>query len=179
MQEGETHIHEENPISIVSLGVPRNGLAPLDQQLQQLYGVGFPRPGKVNRQGDSIALLGLQTDQCFLVSATPWPDPVLELNPLLADYAYLSDQSDSWASVIIEGPLCRSALERMSTLDVSAEYFTTSSVARTAMDHLSVIIEQPAMHRFRLFTPRSSAQDFAHALCTSLTNVSAIDETEL
>lgn len=176
MSAGQTHIREENPLSIVSLAIPNGGYAELDERLRQHFGSGLPGPGIANRMandsGDSMVLLGLQIDQCFLVSNTVWPDPVAELTTHLGACAYLTDQSDSWATVIIEGPRCRLALERISPLDHSAEAFPTTSVARTVMEHISVIIEHPAHEQFRLYTPRSSAQSFAHALCTSLRNVS-------
>lgn len=83
--------------------------------------------------------------------------------------AYLTNQSDSWAVLDINGELTLPALERLCMLDMDA--VDTGSVARTVMEQLAIIIERTDTERVRLFSPRSSAGSFLHAVTTSLENV--------
>lgn len=168
---GDTRIWECPPMSIVSISTPLGGKQYLDDQLNLAFGIRLPATGKVSRKGDTLALLGLQSDQCFLIGNEQWPDPVAHVALLLDNCAYLTDQSDSWAALSIKGPLSRSALERVCPIDIAVGVFDISCVARTAMEHLSVIIEQPEPDTFRLYSPRSSAQNFAEIICTSLDHV--------
>ncbi|MBX2880694.1 MAG: hypothetical protein KTR32_12205 [Granulosicoccus sp.] len=169
--EGATSITEENSSSIVSIAFTEENKQELNKQLNSQFDLEIPVPGKVSRQGNMLALLGLQGDMCFLVSSEHWLDPVSYVSSRLGQCAYYTDQSDSWAIVSIKGALCLPALQRLCPVDISPESFSSSSVARTLMEHLSVIIEQPANNHFRLYSARSSANDFAHALCTALQSV--------
>lgn len=143
-----------------------------------------------------VALFGLQLDQCFLI-AEPI-DPIKASNRHGADSdslicdrsgkdmsgscelfkylqntlnstAYLTNQSDSWAVLDIDGQLTLPALERLCMLDMAS--FDTGSVARTVMEQLAIIIERSDAEGVRLFSPRSSAGSFLHAVTTSLQNV--------
>jgi len=169
---GSTKIREVTPVTIVSIATPLGGHEPLNTLLEKSTGLQLPAAGKINRSNESLAVLGLQSDQCFLVSLEEQRDPANTLKAMLGTAGYLSDQSDSWAVLEINGPLSRSALERICPLDLAAEVFTEESVARTSMEHLSVIIEKPGTLCYRLYSPRSSAQSFLHALTLSLSNVS-------
>ena len=168
---GATRIREITPVTIVSIATPMGGHEKLDALLEKTTGLQLPAIGKINRHEESLAVLGLQTDQCFMVSFSEQLDPANTLQSLLGGAGYLSDQSDSWVVLEIDGPLSRSALERICPLNLAANVFTQDSVARTSMEHLSVIIEHPSAHCFRLYSPRSSARSFLHAIALSLSNV--------
>lgn len=168
---GDTVIRESPLLDIVSIAASRAMQQPLSEQFENKTGLSLPPPGTVNRNGDSLAILGMQADQWFMVSATPSANPVHTAATLFGDLAYYSDQSDSWAVIEIEGPSSRAALERICTLDLEDSHFNQASVARTVMEHMSVIVERPKTHLFRLYSPRSSAKDFLNAIVTSLHNV--------
>ena len=168
----DTTLSEVTPLTIVSIATPKGGRNLLHAQLEKTLGLDLPDTGKISRSGGDSALFGLQDDQCFLVSLNDQPDPANLLKRDLGDAAYLSDQSDSWVALEINGALSRRALERVCPLDLAEGVFTEQHVARTSMEHLSVIIEHPSSDVFRLYSPRSSAISFRHALTQSLHNVS-------
>ena len=173
-------VSEPSGVGIFSLAVPLGGMDALNGKLDSLWGLSFPQTGRCIRASDkklaevtaTLALLGLQQDQCFLISQT---DDISSceyfehLREALGNVAYLTNQSDSWAVLDVDGPSTLRALERICPLDVSS--FDTDSVGRTAMEHLSVIIERPDIERVRLFSPSSSAMSFLDAVTTSLNNV--------
>lgn len=172
---GETLLKENAQMHIISIATALGQHQQLDQQLKTHFGIGLPAVGKVNRNNQGESLLGLQADQCFMVASTLQNDPVNALAAQLADTAYLSDQSDSWAILELDGPCALPALERICTIDLDEAVFLTDSMARTSMEHLSVIIERPTSSLFRLYSPRSSAQSFLHAVTVSLNNVFTIE----
>jgi sarcosine oxidase subunit gamma len=167
---GDNRIHEDTGLSIVSL-TPRPDCEGLNDKLQTEFAVALPEVGYVQRHGDSVAILGLQPNQYFMISSESWPDPVTHVASSIGDFVYLTDQSDSWAVLSISGPLRYAALERLCPVDIAPDVFDKTRTVRTSMEHLSVIIEKPTDEKFRLYTPRSSAQSFSQALITSLEHV--------
>ena len=170
---GDTYVSEHPALDIVSVATPAGGDEKLSALLREKVGTGLPGTGHISRADDSSMLLGLQPDQCFLVSESQRLQPALELKKLLGDAAYVSDQSDSWAVLEIKGPKAHAALERICPIDVSSGAFDENAVARTSMEHLSVIIHRHGTDGYRLYSPRSSANSFLHAVTESLYNVSS------
>lgn len=168
---GDTEVREVTDLDIVSLAVSVEAKASLDAILQQSVGLSFPIVGTIQRNGHDIALLGLQIDQCFMVSRSQQTDPVTTAANITESSAYLTDQSDSWVILELQGPSATRALERICPIDLSNTVFGERTVARTAMEHISVIIERPAVDTYRLYSPRSSANSFLHAVTVSLENV--------
>ena len=169
-------------MQLVSMAVPIGGTSALDDRLQSLWNVNFPQAGKCIRANDAsiagfkttIALMGLQADQCLIsIDSDLLADhqAFAHLKTALAETAYITDQSDSLAVLDLQGSLAQPALERICMLDLSL--FDSSTVARTVMEHLSVVIEIPSSQHARLYSPRSSAKSFLHAIQTSLSNVSS------
>ena len=72
----------------------------------------------------------------------------------------------------MSGTGVRVALERICPLDLDDQAFPEGRVARTAMEHLSVIILRDGPDSFLLMSPRSSARSFRHAVELSVENVS-------
>lgn len=176
----DTSVREVSSLVILSVSVPLDGLSALNQKLNELWQTCFPGTGQCTRidrarlQGlaSSAELYGLQLDQCFLVAEPADKsarDIVSHIYDALGPVAYLSDQSDSWAVLDIHGRLSLPALERICMLDLDS--MQSSHVARTTMEHLSVIVEKRDIDHLRLYSPRSSASSFLHAVTTSFQNV--------
>lgn len=174
-----TRVWESDTLVAMAIAMPSHDAGDLDKRLQSLCKLSYPEAGVClrsaendNKLGASLALLGLQKSQCLLVvdKHKPSINETLEnIRSALNDTAYLTDQSDSLAVLNIQGALAIPALERMCMLDLSL--FDENKVARTLMEHLSVIIEKPGPEHFRLYAPRSSAQSFLHIVTTALSSV--------
>lgn len=159
--------------AIVSLATPLGGDDALAAALQSAYGIAPPPVGQTatSTNGD-VTLLRLTQDQMFALFTTePATDPVATVRTALADSAYLTDQSDSWAGLRLAGPAARTALERICPLDLAAASFPAGRVARTVMEYLAVIIVCEAADTYTLLSPRSSADGFLHMIETSARNV--------
>jgi sarcosine oxidase subunit gamma len=165
-------IAEVSDMAIVSIATPRGGEKALGKALASAYGTGLPVVGQSakSKAGDA-RFLGLARDQAFMLFDEPGGNPLDAIAREIADAAYLTNQSDSWAMIRISGPKSRTALERICPLDLHPSAFPEGKVARTVMEHLGVIILHEALDRFLLMSARSYAGSFLHAVETSVRNI--------
>lgn len=155
--------------SIVSIAAPNGGMETLSKAVTSALSLELPATGESSSAG-SLRLLGLQPDQWFLITDGQTLSPVYEVEQKLNGAAHLTDQSDSWVTVQLEGPQVRAALERICPIDLHKDVFSIGSVTRTSMEHLGVIIYRTAEDSFVLLSARSSAESFKHALTVSIDN---------
>lgn len=165
-------IAEVADLAIVSIATPQGRDAELARAVSGAYGIALPSVGaSVEADADEIRFLGLQPGQCFALFERRDDRPVETITRKLSDSGYYTDQSDSWAVLRLSGTRCREALERICPLDLHVETFVTGAVARTAMEHLGVIIFRDGEDSFLLLSARSSAPSFLHAVVTSAKNI--------
>jgi len=160
------------PSSLVSIAL-RSDEPSTRLDVERGLGSALPDIGIVSdcEIADGATLLGLQADQWFL-RMPAIDDPVLAVRAIVGSTVALTDQSDAWVSLAIDGPRATFALERVCRLDLHIDAFPAGRVARTAMEHLAVIVVRESENRFLLSSPRSSATSFAHAMETSVRYVS-------
>ena len=177
---GETTLTEITELAIVSAAIPLGGDKAAATALRSAFSLTPAVVGERSKATNgseaftNLELLSLQTDQWFLIFDYPDAEPVQLVQQALGDTLYLTDQSDSWVVVDLQGPLAIAALERICPLDLNDAVFTNASVSRTVMEHLSVILMRTHANGFRLLSPRSSAASIWHALHTSILNVSEL-----
>lgn len=163
---GTVEIAEIAGLALVSAAVPLEGDPAFEAALVEGFGAARPATGDSTlgeRYGARI--LGMQRDQAFILFEPPDPDRAVEtVEAALGPAAYVTDQSDSWAMLRIEGVGVRAALERICPLDLDDEAFPAGRVARTAMEHLAAIVLRDGTESFLLMSPRSSARSFLHAV---------------
>ena len=171
---GAIALAEETGLALVSAAVPQGGDAAFATALADGFAASRPAIGDTAAGGRYGArILGMQPDQMFILFEPPDRDrPAETVAGALGAAAYVTDQSDSWAMLRIAGAGVRSALERICPLDLDDAAFPEGKVARTAMEHLSVIILRDGADSFLLMSPRSSARSFLHAVELSVENVS-------
>ena len=167
---------EVTDLAFVSLAPPLGGEAALSEALRSAYGADWPAPGKTTTSSDGdTRFLGLAADQIFALFPRPQGLATGAVAAKLGDAAYLSEQSDNWVILRLDGPRAVSVLERLIPLDLEAEAFPDGTVARTFMEHLGVIVLREAPDRFLLMSASSSAESFLHALETAVGNVMALE----
>ncbi len=170
---GNIKIEEVINRAIVAVATPKEREAALNAACLSAYGAELPKTGKftASTAADTL-LLGMAQDQMFMLFDEPDGDPAAHIRVALDDTGYITDQSDSWAILRIQGPDVRSALERICPLNLHPANFVPNSVARTVMEHLAVIILSEAEDSFVLLSPRSTADSFLNVVETSAKNVS-------
>ncbi len=165
-------LEEVCDLAIVSIATPRGGADALASALKDAFGVTPPKAGKACQSKDgSTQFLGTSGDQMFAVFDDPNPGASEVMADKLNNTGYCTLQSDNWVALKISGVRCREALVRISPIDLSAANFPVGSVARTAMEHMGVIIYPEGDNTFVLLSASSSAASFLDALETSIHNV--------
>jgi methylglutamate dehydrogenase subunit D len=165
-----TTLTEVTDRALVSIATPLGGEAAFADALRSAFGAEPPDVGQTTLSFDGeTCLLGLARDQFLALLPADGPLAAPALAARLGPVAYLTDQTDAWVMLRLEGPLALPVLERTCMLDLHR--FPPGSVARTVMDHLGTILLREAPDRFLLMSASSSARSFLHGLETSLRNV--------
>ncbi len=155
-------------LGILSIATPKGGAKALNQALEKSCGLKTPEIAQ-STTSESCTALGLQSEQCFLLFPYKDAHSAGEWMQKIGDKAYMSDQSDSWIIIRAKGKNTRQALARICKIDL--ENFPQGSVTRTAMEHMGAIIYAKGKDEYLLFSARSSAENFWHALKTSAQNI--------
>jgi len=113
----------------------------------------------------------LAPDQAFILFTWAGPDAERYLAERLGDAVYLTDQTDTWCSLEVEGIDSRAALERICPVDLHPLAFAEGDAARTVMEHMGVLVLRTGPDRFLLLSAGSSAGSFLHAVRRSAENI--------
>jgi sarcosine oxidase subunit gamma len=164
-------LREETGFALVAM-TTRNGKA---QAMTTAFKKHFRRspPGaKEAITSGKTVVLASALGQVFVTEAADAAALESKLAASFAKSATLTDQSDAWVRLALTGPRAPETLERLSMVDLSPQGFDPGQVARTAFEHINVIVmrDKPMdgdVLRYIILTPRSSAEDLLHALLDS------------
>ena len=187
---GAVRVRERANLGIVSLAVPLGGADAFDAALRDGYGVERPPVGRSarardvragdgragDRRAEDVRVAALQADQFWLVSADA-DTALANARARMGDAAYLTDQSDAWVALRLDGAggdgardgsgdadageAVRAALRRMCPLDLDA--LPDGAATRTVMEHLGVVLLREG-DGYTLLSARSSAPSLLHAV---------------
>ncbi|WP_136443111.1 sarcosine oxidase subunit gamma [Pacificoceanicola onchidii] len=136
----------------------------LDAALQTAHGLGLPRPGNSTRAG-AARCLWFGKEQVMLTGVEP--------GDALAQCAAMSDQSDGWAVVRLEGADGADVLARLVPIDLRPSAFPDGAVARTLCQHMTVTILRENVDALVIFAFRSMAKTLVHDVETAMVSVAA------
>lgn len=162
----ETWLSERDDLALISVACPLGEDAAFAAALKAGYGLRRPSPREAELSSE-VAALQLAPDQIMLVL----PEGQVDLAVFDA-VGYVTQQTDAWVILDLEGPLALPALERLCPLDLHRDAFGPGSYGRTMMEHMSAVIWQVKAGQYRLMSASSSARSFLHAVETSLDYVS-------
>ena len=157
---GTVHLREETGLYLRSIAIPLGGETAAAAAVKKALGVDLPAAG-VTVTGKA-RVLATAADQYLAISDGP---AALDK---LGDAVYVTDQSDVWSALTIDGPGSRSALERLCPLDLDPEVFAEGATARTVMEHMGAMIIRTGPDAFLLLVSSSYAASFLHAVETSV-----------
>lgn len=127
----------------------------------------FPGPGK------AVTLAGLRLVWAGRDMAFAFGDTLPEG---LQDHAALTDQSDAWAGLALEGASAQDVLARLIAIDLRA--LPAPATARTLLAHLPLLLERTGETRFQLWSYRSMAASLVEELERAMRNVAARKTTD-
>lgn len=157
-------IRELVDIKLLSVAATPDQQASTSNALQTHCGLSWPEVTQ-STSNESTDCLGLQPEQVMLLSQCSDNDHTDLENSLTSD-TVVTDQTDSWVVVEVSGDRTHDVLERICPIDLHEDTFKIGQVARTSMEHSSVIVFRQT-DRWVLLSPRSSAESFMHSLTQS------------
>lgn len=121
---------------------------------------GFPAPGQViQTQAGRLAWAGRETG--FLFGAAPD----------LAGLAAVTDQSDGWAGLRLEGADAAQVLARLVPVDLAP--LAPPAALRSLLNHLPLLLIHPAPETWDIYSFRSMAGTMLHELEGAMRSVAA------
>ena len=156
---GALTLAEANPGPITSVAPFRGQGKALDKALKPM-GLAFPAPNRISR-GKAARLVWTSRDQAFLIGAD---------GAALAAHAALTDQSDGWAMLRLEGREAAAALMRLVPLDLEA--MPIGEAARAPLGHMQSVLMRDEVG-FEILVFRSMARTAWHEIETTMKSLAA------
>lgn len=121
---------------------------------------GFPAPGQLIRlPAGRMAWAGRET--AFL-----WGTP-----PELDGLAAVTDQSDGWAGLRLSGADAAEVLARLVPIDLAG--LAPPAAIRSMLNHLPLLLLQPAVEDYELWSYRSMAGTLVHEVAAAMRGLAA------
>jgi sarcosine oxidase subunit gamma len=159
---GALRLSEVEPGRMTALALYKGQAAALDRALAEAHGLGWPAPGRVIAgEGGAVQWFGL--DLALLIG--PAPDATL------ADHAALSDQSDAWAVLRLEGPGAEAVMARLTPLDLRAGRFGTGATARSDVAHMAGAVTRAGGDAYQIMVARSMGASLVHEVTLAMRRV--------
>jgi len=161
---GDTTLQAVEPRFITSIMAYDGQHKDLVQALKRAHGLDLPQPG--HSAGRAAArLVWTGRGQYFLIGDT-------SADPAISQTAALSDQSDGWAVMALQGRCAAAVLARVCPLDTRPAVFRRGHVARTEVQHMMAIVLKTAKG-FDILVMRSFAQTAWTSVSAALDSVDA------
>jgi sarcosine oxidase subunit gamma len=136
---------------------------PVAAALKDVLGVGFPGVGRVLSKG-GVAIQWFGQGQAMLRGVAP---------PDLAGRAAVTDQTDAWAVVRLDGAGAEDVLARLVPVDLRSATFRTGHTLRSTVGHMMAAITRVGATGFEVMVFRSMAGTLVHELTVAMQGVSA------
>ena len=158
---GTVTLSEVLPGRITSLS-PLKGAS--RDMMKQRHGMAFPAPNRATGRAGARAIWSGR-DQAMLVGPTPAPE--------LAEAFAMTDQSDAWAILRLEGAGWRDVLARLTPLDLREGVFKRGHTARSQLGHMNMSLTRTGRDVVEIMVFRSMAETALHELTGAMTGLAA------
>jgi len=138
--------------------------AALGKALKAAHGMGWPEPNRATGKDGARAIWFGQR-----MALLAGPEPAAGL----AEHAALTDQSDAWTAVTLEGPGVADVLARLVPLDLRPGVFAPGHTARTELQHMMASVTKTGEAAFLILVFRSMAQTLLHDMQVAMEGVAA------
>ena len=149
---GNLHLSEHLSGPVTSIAILPGQAKAVARVLRRLD-LAFPSPNTMQTAG-AASIVWTGRDQAFLIGVA--------LNEMIG--AALTDQSDGWATLRLEGPIAADALMRLYPLDLRLQSFGVGTAARAPLNHMQSILMRTAPYAFDILVFRSMARTAWHEI---------------
>ena len=164
LEIGAAKLSEEVPDHIFHLAPYKTQSKSFSAALKSAHGVAAPSAGRATGRVACRAIW-FGRDQWVLLG--PKADESLE------SVAAVTDQSDAWAVVRVEGADAEDVLARLVPLDLRRTSFRLGHTARTLVQHMTASITRVGDNAFQIMVFRSMAKTLVHELESAMLGVRA------
>lgn len=154
-------LEQITPNAITSISVGSGQLRNVSNRLKSISGVAFPAPNRATGK-DGARCVWFGPSQAFFVGSTP------EITG-----AVLTDQSDGWVILRLEGKQAEAVLARLVPVDFSAASFKRGHTARTMLFHMATSITRVKANAFDIMVFRSMAKTAIEELSHVMKSIEA------
>jgi len=159
---GSVTMQELAPAAITSIAVKTGRQKTASQSLKKQFGVALPGANRsTGTAGARCVWFG--HDQVMLLGP----------QPARIDGASMTDQSDAWAVIQLQGRHSRAVLARMVPIDLNADVFKRGHTARTLLGHVPASLTRTGEDRFDLMVFRSMAHTVITEIIHAMSSISA------
>ncbi|MEL6913432.1 MAG: sarcosine oxidase subunit gamma [Pseudomonadota bacterium] len=127
----------------------------LDGVLGEAHGLAMPTPGEVTRARTAFCAW-FDLGHVMLVGEPP--------APAVTAATAVTDQSDAWCHVSLQGPRAAEALGYLTPLDLRDRMFDVNRCARSLIGHMPALVIRTEPEQFELMVFRSMAGTLAREL---------------
>ncbi len=164
IQMGQITLSELDPGHMTSLCAYNGRDTALSNALKEAHGMAAPGPGKTTGKAGARAVwFGQGT--ILLMGPAPASD--------LREHAALTDQSDAWAVVNLEGEGVVDVLARLTPLDLRTAQFRRGRTARTEVAHMAASVTRIGNNRYQIMVFRSFARSLVHEISVAMESIAA------
>ncbi|MCB4455797.1 sarcosine oxidase subunit gamma [Leisingera sp. McT4-56] len=161
---GGISLTEEQPGSMWALAPFKGQEKALGKALEAAHGMAFPAVNRATGKAGSRAVW-FGREMALLMGPEPGAN--------LAEHAALTDQSDAWAVVRLEGPGAGDVLARLVPVDLRPHVFKRGHTVRTELKHMMASVTRTGPQAFQIMVFRSMAKTLVHDLKTAMEAVTA------
>ena len=161
---GSVSLSEMDLSPMTSLAPWKAQGASLSAVMEKAHGVGYPEPGQALFSGD-VRAIWFGRDMALLTGVVP--------DAALSTCGALTDQSDAWAAVRLEGAGAEDVLARLVPVDLRVAQFGPGATARTELAHMAASVTRLEDGAFLVMVFRSMAQTLLHDLKSAMEAVAA------
>lgn len=164
LEVGALRLSEAEAGPMTSVAAFQGQDAALSTAMKAAHGVTFPEPNSVAESGKARAI---------------WFGPRMALltgtaaDPGLASHAALTDQSDAWAVVRLQGDGAADVLARLTPIDLRPGVFGPGATARTELQHMQASVTCLEEGNYQIMVFRAFAETLVHDLKTAMQAVAA------
>lgn len=164
LEIGDVRAAEESPLAITSMAPFRSASPTLSDHLQAAHGMAWPKP---NRATGTAAARALWFGHAHALLIGPPADASL------ASHMALTDQTDAWAVVRLNGAAVPDVMARLCPVDLRFDMFRRGHTLRTELQHMSASVTRVGDRAVQVMVFRSMARTLVHDLKTAMEAVAA------
>ena len=161
---GRCTLSEVDPGPMTSIAPFRGKDGEVSKALRKSHKIDWPGPNETTLSGKTRCIW-FGREMALLTGAS--------LDDDFAKHAALTDHSDAWVCVALEGSDAEAVLARLVPVDLRIAHFKVDQTARTMLGHMNSSFTRTAEYAFLIMVFRSMASTLVHDLQIAMESVAA------